>query len=1253
MASTSSSPLLQLFWDLASLKAEERVTAAEKLRKNVQELQQAHADTLNDQDRDKLTEKRVASDEIDALCHPDVAYTLKRLIKGLSSDRKGARQGFATALTEVLPFVDFIPASIVFDWIKTHNDLSSGLKGSEERAILYGRVFGFAALLRAECNQDWVSTEELQTIFTSLFEIASKKPYLRELCLGIVLDKCRQFDNEDLFQWICDQQSDQELTYESLTLMMYLKSRIADLKLPELFSLWPDNQAILTSINMAHIAACLKDSHEIAHPRVHSCWSTWFTCILDQCTSDSYALFQDFWTMVIDQSLFQSSSLERKFSALRLFEMALPLALEKQIPAAILFTPHFVRCLVSSVTNPQLNLHKMARSTVQVILKYAENNRALALQFVAALSGVKKFGVDSLVGLQKTVKSKQLVEEILLAGLAGDEEERVRGIEEYLEWLMKTFCNQQESSSTASSAENDGEEPKETPVETHRRWCMDQMVSLVKNSKIQKAEAWVFSLVRFFVLNAFYTIVTPFEDAQVPELKMQCTPELSDRTRAVMRKRFWSLLSDLCVQGTGKLSEGRSANGQHVLQHVLDIMKTLNAKTKAKKSKKPKLEKLLKSAPETTEILKKAFKLVEKLQDGEKDKRSRALETLTLLIMVQLTTSGDESEVTELCQTLDDVCICVGKLTSGKKDADEELDPAAVFSDLIVALLANQPESNVADSDESSQSGSLALSIRLTRHIAEDAFRALCLQMPVDASLILARVIDTTLVDISSEEDEETDMEVGDEEHDHSSHCESESSDSDSENEEVNPELIEALKSKLGNGVRTQDSDESDDDLLDDDQMVDMGFDAKLAEIFRNRKMEKKQKQSAAKASTDFKFRVLDLIDGWFREANKSEAVCVSSLLQLGRSLLVAAVTIGNPASVIASANSAAKSSSEKEEKTRLREFAERVNVELSQIGVEHRNLLVSRIVAILRNRVVKTHLTYSSSELLKDEFSRAISDCVYIMTGQVVECLGQKSDLASYPLGGNKEVTPVCGDYLLWLVKQLAMNTKAADADMNALSQDLSKLYGGSFLKMHLTKNVSRGHIPASVFLDFVRKNPYVGLDDTPGNHIWTVLGLCVVDTLSSDETISAYQKSQLWHILGETLKHASGVSEKFWKTIISRLAKLFKVTLKSIHDSASNEDLAMKSSKVKDILCIVLDALRKSKKFSPATDISTAFDLVELAGIADHIATHATYEKTMSIKNMVIQIKSVAMPKDAGAKRKQVDADETTFKPKKVKKS
>ena len=76
-----SREFLNLFWDLASDEATKRITSAENIIRHLRE-----------------------ADSEGTEYSPDVDYSLKRLIKGLSSSRESARLGFAACLAELLSF---------------------------------------------------------------------------------------------------------------------------------------------------------------------------------------------------------------------------------------------------------------------------------------------------------------------------------------------------------------------------------------------------------------------------------------------------------------------------------------------------------------------------------------------------------------------------------------------------------------------------------------------------------------------------------------------------------------------------------------------------------------------------------------------------------------------------------------------------------------------------------------------------------------------------------------------------------------------------------------------------------------------------------------------------------------------------------------------------------------------------------------------------------------------------------------------
>ncbi len=97
------STTLPLFWHLSSAKKKERLDASVKLVVALEHFQSQFVpkdspETSEDEDEDGDQPK---SDGLKHLNAQDVAYSIRRLIRGLASPRESSRIGFAVALTEV------------------------------------------------------------------------------------------------------------------------------------------------------------------------------------------------------------------------------------------------------------------------------------------------------------------------------------------------------------------------------------------------------------------------------------------------------------------------------------------------------------------------------------------------------------------------------------------------------------------------------------------------------------------------------------------------------------------------------------------------------------------------------------------------------------------------------------------------------------------------------------------------------------------------------------------------------------------------------------------------------------------------------------------------------------------------------------------------------------------------------------------------------------------------------------------------
>lgn len=100
------STTLPLFWHLSSALKKERVDASVKLVGALEQFQSQfepkHSPVTSGSDNEDRDEEGFPnSDELGLLNAQDVAYSIRRLVRGLASPRESSRLGFAVALTEV------------------------------------------------------------------------------------------------------------------------------------------------------------------------------------------------------------------------------------------------------------------------------------------------------------------------------------------------------------------------------------------------------------------------------------------------------------------------------------------------------------------------------------------------------------------------------------------------------------------------------------------------------------------------------------------------------------------------------------------------------------------------------------------------------------------------------------------------------------------------------------------------------------------------------------------------------------------------------------------------------------------------------------------------------------------------------------------------------------------------------------------------------------------------------------------------
>ncbi|KAF8934912.1 DNA-directed DNA polymerase [Dissophora ornata] len=879
-----SQPHLPLFGILASLDAAERNAAALTLIKALAVLQNAHQCDL-----DPSTEV-INEEKLDQLCHPDVVYALKRLIRGLPSDREAARQGFSLALTELLIGLNFLTVQIVLELLFRFTEIKNFMKGKEERNHMFGRIFGYMSIIQSGMLTRPSTTEEdIKLIVNDLVEYSQEKSYLSECCHQVLVTMLPQILNHPKsIKYIADAIFAEGVnTPDQLSVAMVLKENLDQVnkQLPKdeqiiwtktLGKSWK-NPVILHPSNLKFLGLLLKESSTEEGTQASSSWRQNLHPVWDRILAHYFsattptpqiAPFNDFWNVVIDSTLFDSSSShERKFWGFQIFEKVLPVLGEDQIP--LVFTTNFMRCFVNNLSSEDRFLNKAAKHTMAAMHAKADTNEAVRLTLITQL-------LDKNPNFDRLSRSKTV--ETMLGGLD------VSHIQHYLQYLTKAFLQQDGPDS------NNSERGKR--IDISRQWTIDQMFSLFRNPKVPREESWIKSILEFYLVHAFFDIKKVDAKSKYAEAHTLPSPALSEATREHCRTRFYGMMAELSTMAplapkkdsdeSETVNYSRKLNGT-MLDGTFWCSFALHMVVDLEKSKI--FESLISLSDDAAKAKKTALTLVGKIQEKSKKASKelkaqyKAFELLFVQMILQLYVEPEDSTniLGELHDCYDKVFASSSRKTNGKKaasteeDEEEEIQPVEVIIDILLSFLI-KPSA-------------------LLRHVSEQVFVIFCDKMTKTGLELMLSTLQTkdnkddmfgeeedgededAEADAHSqsdedEEDEDEDEEDSDEEEDSEDmEVDEEEDDNALVDEEFRKKLAAALNVKDGD----DDEDESEEELLDDDQM--MAFDEKLNEIFKQKKLAKAQQKDAKQTLIHFKNKVLDLLELYIKKQSSNELV--------------------------------------------------------------------------------------------------------------------------------------------------------------------------------------------------------------------------------------------------------------------------------------------------------------------------------------------------------------------------------------------
>ncbi|KAJ5286666.1 hypothetical protein N7478_002352 [Penicillium angulare] len=835
--------LVEIYEDLASEKDEIRLKAAQGLVS-------------------QFTPDKDPTDD-------QIKKTLQRLFRGLCSSRKAARIGFSIALTEMLTQIftvkredsEVVLADALRIWEAQSNN--SGETRQEQRDYHFGRLFGAEAILKSGVLfEASVPFDYWTKVLGLIFELAQKKPWLREEC-GWIIYRCiydlsaRKMDVkflENTLETVCSH--DLAKTPEGVAVWLAAKDMFPDAKFPS--KVWKHDDPLDTK-ERSNLSKIMKESSAEEdqgekklkasgtwNSKLHFAWDAVISRTTESTKSKGRLSFSDFWTEVVDNSLFASaSSDERKYWGFLLFNKVLNEGTSSQ--ASHVFTKNLVRCLTNQLAVEDRYLHRMAVKASKAIQTRVSTEPGFA---AAAVGGL--MGTAGAVNFDQATKTKTIEKIVADANR--------EALEDIVPMFGKLLTHPGASDDKVAAS--------------NRQFIAGSLLSIVR----AKASTGNDDSEEDFqsVLEQILSILVRF--AYFPNTDDASTapqPALSQATQEMLRNRINSSLNSLLTS-----PKYAAAIPYAVVKQIRDAIKSeeygkfiINMDDKLQDS------------------VKTAFKSLKKLSSKEKKGETSSISAFKLLysMTVLQVYNGDPDAVS----MLDELEFCYSKFMDEKESKKEDTSDA---SDALVEILL---------SFASKQS-------QLFRRMSEQVFGAFADQVTENGLESLISILEAKeslagQQEMFEEQDDDEDVEEVSENDDVSNDDDEDMPDADDDEMDSDVEVVEAedasdsdsdeeeeeedeedaaevadfeakLAAALGThrGDKDIDAEESDsDEDMNDDEME--AVDEKLANVFRARRQvtsQQKDKKNARENMVNFKNRVLDLLEIFVKK-------CHSRLLTL------------------------------------------------------------------------------------------------------------------------------------------------------------------------------------------------------------------------------------------------------------------------------------------------------------------------------------------------------------------------------------
>lgn len=828
-------------------------------------------------------------------------YALNRLIKGLTSTRQSARIGFSMALIEVLSLLIKDPESpeTVVGYLKqlmTLTEVKSSMKGKEERAVLFGRLFGLQAILNSGLlyDREVSPLDALQEFTSLLIQLSTLKSWIRESTIFTLCSFMSKMEgtqeNEGLFVSIFQQLNDAglNLTTEGVAVYLSVKSNNRSVYAQQVENLQPSwkNGDPFSKGNLPLLTKVLKDVEVVAaeqqddekkqqpkqksswNPRVHFVWDLVIRELVDRETSISEEVeesskkrkksstsksskksklsniqsledpaklsIKEFWKVVIDESLFsEKSSHERKYWGFDIFIKFVSNVKEREDLEG-LFTPNLIRCLINQSAQQSRFLNKISVQVLKTLVEVASANPDKAPTIFSCLINESHGGCWN---FDLVTKSKCTDE--ILTKCTGESLEEVKNI------LIKKFKEAVKQAQVEEEKVNEEDEDEDQASDEEEN---EKKKEILKSStdNIQK---W--SLDKLLMLIR----------ANKAALKDGDSSWLEDIFKVLIENSFFKKSSRNVSVNIKNLSQERLNS---ILADVINFKTTkgepwplfcINYITELETDEdKFSLlesfdESLTSNKQETLEILagiKKSIRKATKKNDENQVDQLFCFQLLFSMVLIQFYTADEEA-----VSVLDELKLCYDDIANS---GESEVDTSQVLTEIILSFVARKStllkklsmiiwESFLCSKGDDNNIRLNEESLKLLYDVLEARENKEGLEKIFEGQGEFEAVNEDgeSEGDDEKEDDESEDEEDGEDEEDE----EDDSSDEGEEDDSSNPiDKETSIKLAQALGIPTETSGEvkfsdlssegsSDESDMDDEQM--MEIDGQLSKIFKER----------------------------------------------------------------------------------------------------------------------------------------------------------------------------------------------------------------------------------------------------------------------------------------------------------------------------------------------------------------------------------------------------------------------------------